>query len=312
MSTTQTYTIRSPLLTPTSGSGSIPLSPSLATATSLSTSSSMVSPSISTSTSTSTAPRVRFDAECVLIPELGSFNPKRPRMVTKSYSLPLWKKNTRDEEDEQHVVLKVALPSFKSRKSSSRSRERNASRSPPAASPPLPSCLRSPSITSASAAISSPPEATPSPTASFGSLGVENASPTPTSPPKTSDASSPTPTPSCDTSPASPFSSPNADSAGAGEEHMNPALPTPTISTSTNAHLGRAKSASTSAPTAPPPSTPPVVAAPAPGGQIPARVSSVKGKRTRSSSSSSAGKSGSQAFGPLADVLKGVTSISSA
>ncbi|KAF8174149.1 hypothetical protein K438DRAFT_1980437 [Mycena galopus ATCC 62051] len=102
--------MRSPLPTPTSGSGSITLSPSLATATSLSTSSSMASPSISTSTSTSTAPRVRFEAECVLIPELGSFNPKRPRMVTKSYSLPLWKKNTRDEEDEQHVVLKVALP----------------------------------------------------------------------------------------------------------------------------------------------------------------------------------------------------------
>ncbi|KAF8129429.1 hypothetical protein K438DRAFT_874883 [Mycena galopus ATCC 62051] len=110
MSTTQTYTMRSPLATPTSGSGSITLSPSLATSTSLSTSSSMASPSISTSTSTTSAARVRFDAECVLIPELGSFNPKRPRMVTKSYSLPLWKKNTRDEEDEQHVVLKVALP----------------------------------------------------------------------------------------------------------------------------------------------------------------------------------------------------------
>ncbi|KAF8174131.1 hypothetical protein K438DRAFT_1980414 [Mycena galopus ATCC 62051] len=110
MSTTQTYTMRSPLPTPTSGSGSITLSPSLATSTSLSTSSSMASPPISTSNSTTSAPRVRFDAECVLIPELGSFNPKRPRMVTKSYSLPLWKKNTRDEEDEQHVVLKVALP----------------------------------------------------------------------------------------------------------------------------------------------------------------------------------------------------------
>ncbi|KAF8164493.1 hypothetical protein K438DRAFT_1984640 [Mycena galopus ATCC 62051] len=109
MSTTQTYTMRSPLPTPTSGSGSITLSPSLATSTSLSTSSSMASPSISTSTSTTSAARVRFDAECVLIPELGSFNPKRPRMVTKSYSLPLWKKNTRDEEDEQHVVLKLQI-----------------------------------------------------------------------------------------------------------------------------------------------------------------------------------------------------------
>ncbi|KAF8144416.1 hypothetical protein K438DRAFT_1992874 [Mycena galopus ATCC 62051] len=100
----QTYSISSSLTTPTSGS--ITLSPSLAT--SLSTSPSMASPSIFTSTSTSTAPRVRFDAECVRIPELGSFNPKRPRIVTKSYSLPLWK-NTRDKEDEQHVVLKAAV-----------------------------------------------------------------------------------------------------------------------------------------------------------------------------------------------------------
>ncbi|KAF8129433.1 hypothetical protein K438DRAFT_1887549, partial [Mycena galopus ATCC 62051] len=71
---------------------------------------------------------------------------------------------------------------------------------------------------------------------------------------------------------------------------MSPTPPTPTISTSTNTHLGRAKSVSTSSPTAPtasPPSTPPVVAAPTPGDQILACVSSFKGKRTRSSSSSS-------------------------
>ncbi|KAF8193506.1 hypothetical protein K438DRAFT_1969409 [Mycena galopus ATCC 62051] len=90
MSTTQTYTISSPLVKPASGSGSglITLSPSLAP--SLSTSSSMASPSIPTSTSTSTtststsAPCVRFDADC--------------------------RKNTRDAEDEQHVVQKVVLP----------------------------------------------------------------------------------------------------------------------------------------------------------------------------------------------------------
>jgi hypothetical protein len=50
---------------------------------------------------------VRFDAECVLIPDLGAgAGSKRPRMVTKSYSLPLWKKSSKEED----VVLKVALP----------------------------------------------------------------------------------------------------------------------------------------------------------------------------------------------------------
>ncbi|KAF7340441.1 hypothetical protein MVEN_01964300 [Mycena venus] len=78
---------------------------------------------------------------------------KRPRMVTKSYSLPLWKKSATSkekekvEDDEGHVVLKVALPSFKSRKSSSSSR--SLSRSPPPIPPTLTSCLRSPSIASA-------------------------------------------------------------------------------------------------------------------------------------------------------------------
>ncbi|KAF8129431.1 hypothetical protein K438DRAFT_1980511 [Mycena galopus ATCC 62051] len=109
MSTTQTYTIISPLAKPasSSGSGSITLSPSLAP--SLSTSPSMASPSIRTSTSTSatststSTPSVRFDAECVP-------NPKRPQIVMKSYSLLLWRKNTRDEADAQHVVLKVVVP----------------------------------------------------------------------------------------------------------------------------------------------------------------------------------------------------------
>ncbi|KAF8164448.1 hypothetical protein K438DRAFT_1984599 [Mycena galopus ATCC 62051] len=234
----QTYSISSSSSLTTPTSGSITLSPSLAT--SLSTSPSMASPSIFTSTSTSTAPRVRFDAECVHIPELGSFNPKRPRIVTKSHSLPLWK-NTRDEEDEQHVVLKVAvsrwvMPSFfvlvfgfvfvcdlwfppPLRAAPLPGLLFLSARAPRPAPPflqiqkilltlartqrlalpairllPLPSCLRSPSITSASAALSSPPEASPSPAASFGSLGAGNPPPTSagtsTSPPNTSDTSS--------------------------------------------------------------------------------------------------------------------------
>ncbi|KAJ7025026.1 hypothetical protein C8F04DRAFT_1129813 [Mycena alexandri] len=86
------------------------------------------------------AARVRFDASCILIPEssllFAGGGSKRPRMVTKSYSLPLWKKqkrgeDTEDREESAHVVLKVALPSFKSNKtssfgSSSTSRDRNA------------------------------------------------------------------------------------------------------------------------------------------------------------------------------------------
>ncbi|KAJ7649334.1 hypothetical protein DFH06DRAFT_1331708 [Mycena polygramma] len=58
--------------------------------------------------------RVRFDAECVLIPDLGlgAGGSKRPCMVTKSYSLPLWRKAGHNEEEDAHahVVLKVALP----------------------------------------------------------------------------------------------------------------------------------------------------------------------------------------------------------
>ncbi|KAJ6569072.1 hypothetical protein B0H19DRAFT_1256746 [Mycena capillaripes] len=67
------------------------------------------------------AARVRFDAECVLIPDMqgSGGGSKRPRMVTKSYSLPLWRKPSSnkegrgredDEEEQAHVVLKVALP----------------------------------------------------------------------------------------------------------------------------------------------------------------------------------------------------------
>ena len=64
---------------------------------------------------------VRFDNECVLIPESPSIKNKRPMILTKSYSLPLWKKrastsnvalsDTELDEDVQ-VVLKVPVPRY--------------------------------------------------------------------------------------------------------------------------------------------------------------------------------------------------------
>ena len=67
---------------------------------------------------------VRFDNECVLIPEQ---NRKRPRVVTRSYSLPLWKRRSQLSDsdsveavppspvtptapDDTHIVFKVPLP----------------------------------------------------------------------------------------------------------------------------------------------------------------------------------------------------------
>ncbi|KAJ7232453.1 hypothetical protein B0H12DRAFT_192230 [Mycena haematopus] len=98
-----------------------------------------------------------------------------------------------------------------------------------------------------------------------------------------------------------------------------PPIPTATpipIATPTPTHQGRAKSASTSS--APLSSTAtsaisasPPTPTPAPQhGHILARVSSRKGTRLRSASSSSAGKR--KAFGALVDVLKGVTSMGGA
>ncbi|KAF8873085.1 hypothetical protein BD779DRAFT_1571188 [Infundibulicybe gibba] len=100
---------------------------------------------------------VRFDSECVLIPE--SQRPsRRPRMVTKSYSLPLWKKKPQqsisDSElveehsgavppspsGDKHVVFKVPLPSFARKSSRSPNRGRPQSSSPPAPKPLSP-CL---------------------------------------------------------------------------------------------------------------------------------------------------------------------------
>ncbi|KAJ6605265.1 hypothetical protein DFH09DRAFT_1300001 [Mycena vulgaris] len=107
-------------------SSSISIPNSTNTTNTLATSSSNTG-SMATSSSQATT-RVRFDAECTLIPDM-PFS-KRPKMVTKSYSLPLWRK-PRDEQ----VVLKVALPSFKSK-------TRATSRSPPPVAHSIPSCLR--------------------------------------------------------------------------------------------------------------------------------------------------------------------------
>ncbi|KAG1740793.1 uncharacterized protein EDB91DRAFT_1131486 [Suillus paluster] len=69
---------------------------------------------------------VRFDDQCVLIPK----HPHRhriPRMVTKSYSLPLWKRRSSSSggsaspetdafvPEDSHIVLRVPIPSFSSK-----------------------------------------------------------------------------------------------------------------------------------------------------------------------------------------------------
>ncbi|KAF8638681.1 hypothetical protein AX17_002026 [Amanita inopinata Kibby_2008] len=95
---------------------------------------------------------VRFDNKCILIPEQ---HRKRSRVVTKSVSLPLWKRrssqlsDTESTEDpsspvtptapeETHVIIKVPIPSFIVR--SSRSPSRRVS-SPSASPQPLSPCL---------------------------------------------------------------------------------------------------------------------------------------------------------------------------
>ncbi|KAI0825281.1 hypothetical protein BC628DRAFT_1320272 [Trametes gibbosa] len=96
-------------------------------------------------------PRVRFDHECILIPDPLP-NSRLPRLVTKSYSLPLplWRRKQRepsvvsDSEDdaEDHVVFKVSVPSLTTK---ARSPSRDAARRP------LVSCLvHSPPHTSSS------------------------------------------------------------------------------------------------------------------------------------------------------------------
>ncbi|CCL98925.1 uncharacterized protein FIBRA_00932 [Fibroporia radiculosa] len=64
--------------------------------------------------------RVRFDVECVLIPDPNPVS-KMPRLVTKSYSVPLWRRRAlesavsdseTDIRDDDLVILKVSVPSL--------------------------------------------------------------------------------------------------------------------------------------------------------------------------------------------------------
>ncbi|KXN88571.1 hypothetical protein AN958_07090 [Leucoagaricus sp. SymC.cos] len=127
---------------------------------------------------------VRFDTECVLIPDPSSSSRRGPRVITKSYSLPLWKRRpaagpsagASDSEsiddpstapflssspEETHVVLRVPIPSFVRRPSRSPGPSRGAysgrslSSSPtiplspclvrrPTTTPPSPSTAESP------------------------------------------------------------------------------------------------------------------------------------------------------------------------
>lgn len=56
---------------------------------------------------------VRFNDECILIPES---RPRRPRLLSKSYSLPLWKKKPQssasdsDPDDGSNAGFKVPMP----------------------------------------------------------------------------------------------------------------------------------------------------------------------------------------------------------
>lgn len=132
----------------------------MATATTVTIISSPSSPFMLPGMSSADSSRVvRFSDECVLIPE--SPRAKR-RMLTKSYSLPLWKRkptqfsdseadespSTFNNVEETRVVLKVPLPTFRAK---SPHRGRSVSSSPPTAKPLSP-CLvhRSPSSASTS------------------------------------------------------------------------------------------------------------------------------------------------------------------
>ncbi|GAW02473.1 hypothetical protein LENED_004131 [Lentinula edodes] len=82
---------------------------------------------VSSSASSSDCSRVvRFDDECVLIPELQPI--KRPIIITKSYTLPLWRRKTSDDElseEPSSPVLRVPFPNFKAKTSRSSSRGRD-------------------------------------------------------------------------------------------------------------------------------------------------------------------------------------------
>ncbi|KAJ3749025.1 hypothetical protein DFH05DRAFT_629237 [Lentinula detonsa] len=95
--------------------------------TAISTLSAAPSMASSSSQSSDYSRVVRFDDECVLIPELRPL--KRPIIITKSYSLPLWtrRKPSDDEpaEEPSSPVLKVPFPNFKAKPSRSASRGRD-------------------------------------------------------------------------------------------------------------------------------------------------------------------------------------------
>ncbi|KAF8170396.1 hypothetical protein BJ912DRAFT_150575 [Pholiota molesta] len=106
---------------------------------------------------------VRFDSECVLIPDLPTAPAKFPLVLTRSYSLPLWKKAAAknpspvapiDEEggkqesrarspspEDSRVILKVPIPLFRRRSSRSPSRHPRSLSTSPVISKTLPSCL---------------------------------------------------------------------------------------------------------------------------------------------------------------------------
>ncbi|KAJ7638045.1 hypothetical protein B0H17DRAFT_1216899 [Mycena rosella] len=68
-----------------------------------------------TNTSTARAPSSPTTASSTSTPNIATTatatTPTRPRMLTESYSLRLWRKQRPQREEEQeHVVLKVALP----------------------------------------------------------------------------------------------------------------------------------------------------------------------------------------------------------
>ncbi|KAG2123035.1 hypothetical protein BD769DRAFT_1472688 [Suillus cothurnatus] len=115
---------------------------------------------------------VRFNDQCVLIPK-HTHRHRLPRMVTKSYSLPLWKRRSSNSggpssspetdsfvPEDSHVVLRVPIPSFSS-KAQSPSRTRNSGPKP------LSPCLvhRSPSsVSTISQAIPGSPQSPRRPT----------------------------------------------------------------------------------------------------------------------------------------------------
>ncbi|KAI0327297.1 hypothetical protein GY45DRAFT_1347833 [Cubamyces sp. BRFM 1775] len=114
---------------------------------------------------TPASPKVRFDQDCVLIPDPIPTS-RLPRLVTKSYSLPLWKRkqrepsivsDTEDETNDEHVVFKVSVPSLTIK-------PRSPSRGDTVHKPLVPCLVHSPQAVaesgSASSSSLSPPRAT--------------------------------------------------------------------------------------------------------------------------------------------------------